>query len=101
MKGKYTDKRSGFQTSIEDRFTLSVISQFENPGWQDELHESLNISSFPAERSKVLSDPESELSKNTKRKQEPEKRKRNEARNPSRVRTVLDRKREGTNLFTK
>jgi hypothetical protein len=47
VKGKYTNKRLNFTTSTEARFTLGVISQSRNPGWQDELRESLT---FPDSR---------------------------------------------------
>jgi hypothetical protein len=56
MKGKYTDKRLSFAASAEARFTLDGISQSGNPGWQDKLCESLDISPLPAKCSKMLRD---------------------------------------------
>jgi hypothetical protein len=83
VKGKYPDKRLNFTISTEARFALGVISQSRNPGWQDELRESLDISRLPAECSEMLWDLESKRQRrNEKRREEPEGRKNKGKRNP-------------------
>jgi hypothetical protein len=102
MKGKPTDKRLNFTTSTEARFALGVISQSGNPGWQDELRESLDLPRLPAPYSKMLRDSESKhQQKNEQRRQDPERRKRNEARHVSPAKTGRDRKGEDDYHFTK
>jgi hypothetical protein len=102
VKGKYTDKCLNFPTSTEARFALGVISQSRNPGWQDELRESLDILPFPTECNEMLWDLESKCQRrNEKRREESERSKRRGTRNATPTRTAWGRKGEDAYYFRK
>jgi hypothetical protein len=102
VNGKYLDRRLNFTTSTDARFTLGVISQSRNPGWQDELRESLDISPFPTECSKMLWNLESKCQRKTEeRREESERRTRRETRSATRPRTAWGRRGEDDCYFRK
>jgi hypothetical protein len=102
VKGKYTDKRLNFTTLTDARFALGAISQSRNPGWQDDLRESLGIPQLLTECSKILRDLESKCErKNEKTKEELESRKKNETRNRSRAKADRKGKEEDDDYFRK
>jgi hypothetical protein len=102
VKGKYTDKRLNFTTLTGARFALGAISQSRNPGWQNDLRESVDIAPLLAECSKMLGDLESKRQrKNEKRREELESRKRNETRNGSRAKADRERKGKDDYYFRK
>jgi hypothetical protein len=56
VKGRYTAKHLKFTTSAEVRVALGVISQYDNPGWQNEHPKSPDIPLFPPKCSKIVCD---------------------------------------------
>jgi hypothetical protein len=83
VKGKYADRFLKATISTETPFALGVIPQSRNPDGHDELSKFSDIPPFPAERSRMLRDLESKCQrKNGEWKQEPERRKKNEKREP-------------------
>jgi hypothetical protein len=102
VKRKYIGKRLNITTSTEPRLALGITSQSRNPGWHNELRQSLDISPLPAECSKILWDLESKRQrKNEERREEPERRRRNESRNEWRAKAGRDRKGEDDCYFRK